>query len=116
MAKRALPKKEVARTAHRPKPKVMQAALLMWAHSIYHSADDAVKAAGGYASYREDPSRFKVYADIMKDLRALGAKLDALAGKAPAKPQLRGGCEDDQDCPDDQICVHGTCEPLYPQG
>lgn len=101
--------------SHQGKPKVMQAALLMWAHRIYHSADEAVRAGGGYVNFTEGSAPFKRYADIMKDLRDLAEKYDALAGKPPAKRQVRGGCEDDQDCPDDQICVHGTCEPLFPQ-
>jgi hypothetical protein len=119
------------RTRH-PKPKVMRAALLLWAHRIYHAADDAVKAAGGYAGHKEDPARFKVYADIFKEMRAMAEKFDALANQPSAAPgpaqaaitpspqnatsqSVLGGCEDDQDCPDDQICVHGTCEPLFPQ-
>ena len=101
--------------SHRAKPKVMQAALLMWAHRIYHSADDAVLAGGGYVQYSKGSEPFRRYADILKEMRELATKLDALAGRPPAQPQVRGGCEDDQDCPDDQICVHGTCEPLFPQ-
>jgi hypothetical protein len=100
----------------RPKPRVMQAALLLWTHRIYHSADAAIRYRGGYASHFENPDRFRLYADIVKELRALAEKYDRLAGRQVAKLQgLRGGCEDDQDCPDDQICVHGTCEPLFPQ-
>ena len=102
--------------SQRGKPKVMQAALLMWAHRIYHSADEAVRAGGGYVGYSKDSAPFRRYADIVKDLRELAAKLDALAGRPPAEAAVRGGCEDDQDCPDDQICVHGTCEPLFPEG
>jgi hypothetical protein len=116
MAKKASTKTAVSRTAARPKPKVMQAALLMWAHRIYHSADEAVKKAGGYASYHQNPKKFKTYAEVFKLIRALADKLDAMAGR-PVAPTayVKGGCEDDQDCPDDQICVHGRCEPSFPQ-
>ena len=33
--------------SNRPKPRVMQAALLMWTDYIYHAADAAVRAGGG---------------------------------------------------------------------
>ena len=110
----------------RGKPKVMQAALLMWAHHIYHRADDAVKKAGGYAGYNEDRARFSVYAKIVKKLQALAEELEKLpeaqddlektvSTEIGLDAYLQGGCEDDQDCPDDQICVHGSCHPLYPQ-
>ena len=101
--------------SQRAKPKVMQAALLMWSEYIYHAADAAVRAGGGYVQYSEGSEPFRRYADVMKDLKALAAKLDALAGRQAPPIGVRGGCEDDQDCPDDQICVHGTCEPLFPQ-
>ena len=116
MAKKPPTKSKGTRAASRPKPKVMQAALLLWSHRIYHSADAAVKFAGGYASHSDNPPRFKVYADVFKELRALAEKLDVMAGREIVKDAyVRGGCEDDQDCPDDQICVHGSCEPLFPQ-
>jgi hypothetical protein len=102
--------------SHRAKPKVMQAALLMWSEYIYHAADAAVREGGGYVHYSEGSAAFRRYADVMKELKALAAKLDEMAGRQAPPITIRGGCEDDQDCPDDQICVHGTCEPLFPEG
>jgi|EndMetStandDraft_4_1072995.scaffolds.fasta_scaffold229796_2 hypothetical protein len=112
----AAPAKPKGIRSSRPKPRVMQAALLMWTDYIYHAADAAVRAGGGYVHYSEGSEPFRRYADVMKDLKALAAKLDRLAGRVAPQPGVRGGCEDDQDCPDDQICVHGTCEPLFPEG
>jgi hypothetical protein len=102
------------RTA-RAKPRVMQAALLLWAHRIYHSADEAVKAKGGYVSYSPNSDSFRRYVEVIQELRALASRLDAMAGRSAPPVHVTGGCEDDQDCPDDQICVHGNCEPLFPQ-
>ena len=114
MAETPYKSSETKRSA-RGKPRVMQAALLMWAHRIYHSADEAVKAGGGYVPHSEGSDPFKRYVEVIQELRGLAAKLDAMAGRTAPPAQVRGGCEDDQDCPDDQICVHGTCEPLFPQ-
>ena len=102
------------------KPKVKKAALLKWALVVADKADAACQALGVYVPRSQDPDANNRYMAVLNKLRGLADELENIAKDPekfnPLSPQAsyKAHCSGDDECPDDQICVHGSCQSTFP--
>jgi len=92
--------------------------LLCWAKTLYDSALEACEKTGAYTSNdRNVPYARKlvpILAKAARDLNDLGTCRSRTWCAMPLihAASVGTGCDDNNDCLDDTICVQGFCEPL----
>jgi len=115
------------RIKKRDKKVVKKAALALWMTKLHQSADKACTAVGGYDASGEANAS---YWTIVTKIKDLATDLDDIAKKkkvsqvaaslrAPARAAAAsayGACDDDNDCPDDYICLNRVCQTPFPEG
>src|SRR5262245_25660904 len=110
--------------------RLKQVALLWWSRKIYELADQACEATGAYEYCTESSAKDvgtcnSNYKMVVNQLVTAAEELNKLRGKRAQKleyrliledqmPRSSSNCSSDSDCPDDYICVEGTCESLFP--
>jgi len=87
-----------------------KAALAAWAQAVYRAADDACQRVGAFESKtRGAGGQFKMVTDRISQLI-----LELKQIQQPPVSSLSNDCDADDDCPDGQICVNGTCDSPFP--
>jgi hypothetical protein len=108
-----------------------KAALSAWAQAVHTAAYGACQRTGALNKDKEAGRQFKevvrLVAALIEQLNQIqgpiprpAAPLTAMTitlaqGTAPMFLQGDAGCDADDQCPDGQICVDGTCESPFPQ-
>jgi hypothetical protein len=121
-----MPRVKNPRTRKQDKKVVKKAALALWITKLHQSADKACTAVGGYETSGEANAS---YWAVITKIKALAAELDdvgkkkklpqapaALRAPARATTSAYGACDDDNECPDDYICLNHVCQTPFPQG
>jgi hypothetical protein len=114
------------RTRKQDKRVVKKAALALWITKLHQSADKACTAVGGYETSGEANASYWTVITKIKDLatelddaakkKKLPQTAAALRAPARATSSAYGSCDDDNECPDDYICLNHVCQTPFPQG
>jgi hypothetical protein len=95
-------KKKEKQQEQEDKQALLKMALLAWSHAIFTKADQVCGKNGAYAHQGRG-----CYMEVLTVLEKTLEELDTL--KPNAMSSSKAGCQTDDECADDYICVGGDC-------
>jgi len=115
------PHKKEPKERQRDKAKAKQAGLLWWSQAIFQLAHEACQEQKAYGN--DGAGNIAYWRTVVPILETAATALNKLGKNKPLTPSLHlldqaswsaSNCSSDDECPDDYICVEGTCESLFP--